>query len=264
MNNKKISAIYYSPTHTSAKICSVVARAVNSTGIDVNYCELTYKAEEDKLHFTSDDLVVVSVPVYCSRVAPVAIERLAKIKGNNTPAIAIVVYGNRDYGDALLELCDVLKEKGFVTIAAAAFIGEHSYSRTNMPIAQGRPDDADVVAATVFGEKCRVKLDACHNIADFLQLKVDGNTPYFVVNHSAPTAPTIDVNLCNQCGVCIDNCPVEAISYQNGAVMCNVDLCTKCCRCVKECPHNAVKFITPYTELLHKNCAVRREPQIFM
>lgn len=33
-----------------------------------------------------------------------------KIKGNQTPAIAVVVYGNRAYEDALLELKDTLEQ----------------------------------------------------------------------------------------------------------------------------------------------------------
>ena len=264
MENNKITALYYSPTHTSAKICYGVASAINSKEFAVNDCEITYETEDDGLVFGSDELVVVSVPVYCSRVAPVAVERLSKYRGNNTPAIALVVYGNRDYGDALLELCDLLKESGFIPIAAAAFVGEHSYSRVEMPTAQGRPDMADIEAASLFGAKCREKLDSCENLDDMPELKVNGNVPYFVVNHSAPTAPAVDDALCVQCGLCVDNCPVEAISYREGSIFCSAELCTKCCRCVKECPENAMMYVTPYTEILHTKFAQRREPEVFI
>ena len=264
MESKKVTALYYSPTHTSAKVCYGVASAINSKEFAVNDCEITYESEDDGLIFGSDDLVVVSVPVYCSRVAPVAVERLSKYRGNNTPAIALVTYGNRDYGDALLELCDILKNSGFKPIAAAAFIGEHSYSTAKMPTAEGRPDTSDIEVASYLGVKCREKLDSFENLADIPELTVKGNMPYFVVNHSEPTAPAVNDDLCVQCELCIDNCPAEAISYRDGSIFCSTDKCEKCCRCVKECPEGAMIFNTPYTEILHTNFALRREPEVFM
>ena len=264
MENKKITALYYSPTHTSAKICHGIANSISPKGHTVNDCEITFEDQSDSQIFSPDDIVVVSVPVYCGRVAPVAVERLSKYRGNNTPAIAVVVYGNRDYDDALLELCDILKDSGFTPIAAAAFIGEHSYSRAEMPTAEGRPDIADIAAASIFGEQCIEKLNSYESLIDMPELKVKGNSPYFVVNHSAPTAPVVNETQCVQCGFCIDNCPVEAISYRDGTIFCSTDLCTKCCRCVKECPENAMTFVTPYTEILHTKFALRREPETFI
>ena len=264
MENKKITALYYSPTHTSAKICYGVASAINSREFAVNDCEITYDDDDSGLVFDSDDLVVVSVPVYSNRVAPVAVERLSKYRGNNTPAIALVVYGNRDYGDALIELCNILKESGFTPIAGAAFIGEHSYSRAEMPTAEGRPDVADIEVASLFGARCREKLDSYESLTEMPELNVSGNMPYFVVNNSAPTAPAVDDALCVQCGLCVANCPVEAISYRDDSIFCDADICTKCCRCVKECPEQAMIFVTPYTEILHTNCALRRDPETFI
>lgn len=43
-------------------------------------------------------------------------------------------------------------------VAAGAFVGEHSYSTPETPIAQGRPDAQDLAAATAFGAQVREKL----------------------------------------------------------------------------------------------------------
>lgn len=43
-------------------------------------------------------------------------------------------------------------------VAAGAFVGEHSYSTPATPIAQGRPDARDLIAATAFGAQVREKL----------------------------------------------------------------------------------------------------------
>ncbi len=43
-------------------------------------------------------------------------------------AVLIVVYGNRDMTTRCLNLKTIFESKGFMPIAAAAFLGEHSYT----------------------------------------------------------------------------------------------------------------------------------------
>ena len=50
------------------------------------------------------------------------------ISGNNTPCAIVAVYGNRHFDDCLVEMEDLLTEKGFLVTAAAACLGEHSYT----------------------------------------------------------------------------------------------------------------------------------------
>lgn len=47
---------------------------------------------------------------------------LNSIKGNGVLAIGVVVYGNRNFDDALIELRYILELDGFTVIARAAFI----------------------------------------------------------------------------------------------------------------------------------------------
>jgi hypothetical protein len=54
---------------------------------------------------------------------------LNTIEGNGALAVAVVVYGNRHYDDALIEWRDILESRNFKVFAAGAFIGEHSFSR---------------------------------------------------------------------------------------------------------------------------------------
>ena len=86
----------------------------------------------------------IAVPVYAGRVAPIALQRIRRLKGENAPVVLVAVYGNRDYEDALVELRDETTCLGFTPLAAGAFIGEHSYSRPGMPVAEGRPDANDL------------------------------------------------------------------------------------------------------------------------
>ena len=97
--------------------------------------------------FLKGNIVIFGVPVYAGSVPEVLLEYIKAVHGNGALAVAVVVYGNRDYDDALIELTDLLESQGFIVVAAAAFIGEHSYSKV---LAQGRPDDGDMALATEF------------------------------------------------------------------------------------------------------------------
>ena len=114
--------------------------------------------DPNQLSRNKEELVLFGAPVYGGRIPPLAAKRLSRLKGNQTPAVVIVVYGNRAFEDALLELSDLVRARGFIPIAGAAFIGEHSFSTHDNPIAKARPDQADLKNAEIFGEKIKEKI----------------------------------------------------------------------------------------------------------
>ncbi|MDH6358612.1 4Fe-4S binding protein [Parabacteroides sp. PF5-9] len=258
MSKQTLHLIYFSPTHTSKKITHAIADGMQIP-IQTDW-DLTYK-KNDPLQLETG-LAIVAVPVYGGRVSETALERLKKIKATQIPVVPIVVYGNRDYEDALFELSDTLKEQGFIPIAAGAFVGEHSFSTKEMPIAAGRPDNEDLEKARHFGEEIK-------NITNLSSpysptLKIKGNFPYKEKGPHTPQAPETDSELCILCESCIDLCPTDAISVQDNTLFSDAGLCIKCCACVKECPENARSFETPFRAYLHTNFATRREPELFL
>lgn len=260
MQYKSVHLIYFSPTHTSAKIAYAIAEGMKVQTFSES--DITHEKTEGIL--IEDELTVVAVPVYGGRVAETALERLRMFRSNHAPVIPVVVYGNRDYEDALKELCDTLQELGFIPVAAGAFIGEHSFSRKNMPIAANRPDEEDVKKAAEFGKQALLKLNQIEALENMPPLQVKGNFPYRVKSPSTPMAPVTDSSLCTQCEYCIDVCPTGAISLADDGMYSDPSLCIKCCACVKECPEGARTFDTPYTAMLHKNFSARREPELFI
>ena len=48
------------------------------------------------------------------------------------------------------------------------------------------------------------------------------------------------IHLCDQCGVCADNCPEDAIQLENGVFIVDQDACTGCMICVDVCPHDVM------------------------
>lgn len=223
--------------------------------------DLTYEKACQELVLRGT-ITVIAVPVYGGRIAETALERMKNIRGEGSVAVPVVVYGNRDYDDALLELRDWCIEHGFAPVAGAAFIGEHSYSRWDRPIAAHRPDEADLQVALKFGAKVREILFQLPDLKGVGELRVKGNFPYKQKSPKTPQAPVTKVELCTQCGFCIEICPVQAIRSEE-EVGSDAELCIKCCACVKQCPNGARVFDTPYTDMLFKNFSARREPELF-
>ena len=55
-------------------------------------------------------------------------------------------------------------------------------------------------------------------------------------------AAIIDVQKCTGCGVCVETCPLEAISLNDDLAVIDEDICTECGLCVDECPENAIRL----------------------
>lgn len=73
------------------------------------------------------------------RVPALLIEWLNTIQAHDTPTVCVVVYGNRVYDDALLELEDMVTTCGGIPIACAAYVGEHSFSSSETPWRRAAP-----------------------------------------------------------------------------------------------------------------------------
>ena len=135
----EIDLITFSPTHTGATVARQVAAGFSTATDHVAEHDMTLPDHETSITVTGTAIFVA--PVYGGRVAETAVERFAAVHAaapGQTPAILLVVYGNRDYEDALVELRDLAVRQGFAPLSAAAFIGEHSYSRPDEGRRPGR------------------------------------------------------------------------------------------------------------------------------
>ena len=175
MEIRKAKLIYYSPTGTGK---TTVTAIMKGTGLDHDIIDLTPPDSEiKKYEVSSDELAIIAAPVYSGRTSTVASNRIKKLKGNNTPAVLVVMYGNRAFEDALLELKNFTSELDFKAIAGAAFIGQHSFDSEKTPIATGRPDAEDLMKAEAFGEKIIEKLRGVGDIPE-LEVPVITHTLY--------------------------------------------------------------------------------------
>ncbi len=266
MEIQSLKLVYFSPTGTTRSIIQAVARGIskNSTEqIDITRPDMRKK----HLQTSKNDLLVVAVPVYIGRVPALLVEWLNGIKADKTPAVCIVVYGNRAYDDALLELKNILINRGSIPIACAAYIGEHSYSSSETPIAESRPDASDLNHAELFGRKIIEKLHLVLSIDQIPEINVPGCYPY----RGETKLWSVDFisinNDCIQCGICAEGCPVDAIDPDNSHLI-DKQKCITCCACIKNCPQNARTMKTGLVKdaamRLNKLYKDQKEPVFFL
>lgn len=258
-----LRTIFFSPTGTTRKIINSIAKGINlpvKESIDLT------QSLPGTNHLEGNVLTLIGVPVYSGRVPLQAIERLQQLKAENTPAVIVVVYGNRAYEDALIELKNELTKLGFTPISGGAFISEHSWDTDNNPIATGRPDKDDLQKAQEFGRSIAVKINNSKMLEPNSQLKVPGNEKYKERKILPKMKPIVDESLCDTCGQCEDVCPVSAIQVGSEVKM-DENKCILCSACIKQCPQKAIQFKDPWLSnvmsWLSTNYNERKEPEFF-
>lgn len=264
--------IFFSPTGTTRAIVEAVARGLEPQTVPATH-DLTFPRTltrpQSQPPAPDQGVVILGGPVYGGRLPVLMVERLrTHVRGQGRRAILVVVYGNRAYEDTLLELRDLVTELGFVPVAAAAFIGEHSFSTTDSPIAPERPDQVDLQAAFDFGTQARSKLTRLGNLKEVPPLHVPGKFPYAPgLLATQPIAPGTQRELCTLCGLCAQACPSSAITLSAEEVLTNAELCLRCCACIRVCPMQArvaPQDIVDFAEKLHRLYGHRQEPEFFL
>jgi NAD-dependent dihydropyrimidine dehydrogenase PreA subunit/flavodoxin len=270
--NKKINTLYFSATGTTEKVVTGIANSISENDKTITINNVNFTLPEPRgniISFTEEDLVIVGVPVIAGRVPNVLLKYLNTITGNGALAISVVVYGNRNYDDALIELKDILELSGFKVIAGGAFIGEHSFSKT---LAKNRPDEQDMAIVDDFARQIYKKITTQDEIQTVI---VTGNRPYRDYykpkdNNGNPVdirkiVPKTNSD-CIDCKLCTGVCPMGSIDAEDVSKV--IGICIKCCACIKKCPAQA-KYFDDERYLRHKNeleiaFACRREPELFI
>lgn len=275
MKIKKVYSVYFSATGTTKKIVSNLGNLIaDRFDCKQEMIDFTpHEARKKELSFSRDDLVILGTPVYAGRVPNVLLDYLSTMNANGAVSVPVVLYGNRDYDDALIELKDILDDCNFKTIAAAAFIGEHSFSNI---LAKDRPDLEDMNIVHSFSEIIYKKINdlSDRSITESTLIVKGKEYPYGCYykprdrhgNHiNILKVKPVTNDDCNDCKLCADICPMNSIDRDDINIINGI--CIKCCACVKNCPKNAKYFIDEgyiyHKEELEEMYTYRKEPEIF-
>ncbi|BBD08555.1 EFR1 family ferrodoxin [Desulfovibrio ferrophilus] len=236
MEIQLLKLVYFSPTGTTKRVVHGIAAGIRPCTIE-EVDITTPRAREMPLLSSGEELLIVAVPVYMGRVPGLLSEWLNSIQAHDTPTVCVVVYGNRVYDNALLELKDIVTRRGCVPIAGAAYVGEHSFSNSETP-SKGRPDKEDLGHAERFGRKIREKLQSISSLSQVSDVVVPGTRPYGGITKLWDVDFIAVSDLCVRCGVCAEVCPVGAVDAHESARI-DHEKCITCCACIKKCPQGA-------------------------
>lgn len=272
LQTQKIQGYYQSPTGNTKRLVEGLCQALSALG--------TLGALGTHEQSTLPPLTIVGVPVYAGRVPNLMLPWLQRlgIDGDTAKqphahkplAVAVVTYGGRHYDDALIELCDLLEQQGYLVIGAGAFVAPHSFDKNLVP---GRPNPKDEQELQAFSRaiyahwslyserslssamKQTTSLDQAASLDPATSLDLAslglGKRPYRPYLQPKDEAglpidfkrikPAVDYQRCTRCGICVASCSHGSIPSE--APHTTTGKCTKCHACVRVCPEEARKFI---------------------
>lgn len=282
---RKITVAYFSPTGNVKKaalkigeaaaavfektISSCVRDAVLlASGKTAGFDELDFLKPDERetysdkeLRFGSDELLIIGLPVFAGRLPNKILPFVqSAFKGEGTPCIPFVCYGNRSFDDGLSELVMEMRNNGFIVCGGAAVVSEHSFCPE---LAPGRPDDFDLMFIRKYAMKVCELIKEADSQDDILQiarsLDVPGNMPpgpyYTPLKEDGTPAkflkakPKTDAEKCDRCMDCVSVCPFGSIGPKDPAEV--PGICIKCQACIKVC-HAGAKYFDDEDFLSHQ------------
>lgn len=245
---------YFSPTGGTKKVAESFCREISR---DVRMTDLG--SRNAVIGKASEAPVVVAAPVFGGRIPQVAAQKLNLLEGGGRKAVVLAVYGNRAYEDALLELKDIMTEKGFQVIAAGAFVAQHSIVPE---VGKGRPDEKDLAQLREFAARVLEKIEA----GSETEAKVPGNHPY--KNGMSVPATPISLTSCQRCKKCESVCPTGAVHIENDLPVTDQGKCILCMACVAACTYSARVLPPPLQQKMEQMLgalkSVRGENEYFV
>lgn len=268
--------IYFSPGGTTKKTVRNISKGFSNIKTK-EYDMLKKNVREQNYSFGSDDIVILGF-MTATKLFGLVEDVLNSLKGNNTPLIGVVLFGNGYYGSSLKTLKIEVEERGFKLVGAGAFIGQHTFTSS---IATNRPDEKDKQIQEQFGLDMYNKICINKDLSFTHVLKKDwarNDWISYVKGHIADkllsgiscTLPSSWSNLeftdtCVDCGKCERNCPTSSIVLKDKYF--NPDSCIGCFSCGNNCPEDAIiyksKKLLSSIKHIEKTRIKRREPQIF-
>lgn len=271
MTPRKATGIYFSPTDNSRRVCHALLQGIDTEVAEAHEVDITQPEKRQTVYrFGREELIVLTLPVYAGRIPNKLLPFVENnLKGDHTPAIIAVTYGNRSFDNALIEIRETLTQNGFEVAAAIAVPSQHAFSSQ---LATGRPNVSDLRKIQQFAH------DAVGRLAsreENRQLQLPGEWPssYYIPKgednepvNFLKAKPETDPNSCSRCGLCARLCPMGSINKEDPSLV--EGTCIKCHSCIRHCPNGAKRFgdkaFISHVKMLETNYTEEKEITFFL
>ncbi|HSQ83188.1 MAG TPA: EFR1 family ferrodoxin [Desulfobacterales bacterium] len=255
LKKKKGFIVYFSPAGSTRHVAEVIEKQFLTLGAEVSSFDLA-ECSKDVATVISHQMeasngkscLFVGSPVYVSHAVPPVMEFIAELKEDiGAFAVPFVTWGGACSGISLYEMGKELIGRGFTLLGAAKILALHSLMwKLDDPLGKGHPDADDdrMVAELVNHVNQQTQVDSSKGIklSDLAYQTRENHKEMEKISLQTAKAHmperTIDTERCNQCEVCSDVCPADAVTFTPYPEF--EDGCVFCFTCMKECPEKAI------------------------
>lgn len=250
----KAFVFYCSPAGTTRQVAKAIEKKLVSYGRQVIVCELGKEDEKlseaiRELEGTKDRVsVFIGSPVYASHALPLVMEFIERLPLHpQAYAIPFVTWGGATSGLALAEMGDALTGREYVLAGAARVMAVHSLMwELPSPVGLGHPDSADermienLIAVVERNLQRPEPLQLSSQVLSYQSEAVAVEMRKLSLKIARGLLPprVVDEDLCTECGVCVDQCPVAALTLEPYPVY--AEHCILCFNCMRCCPEKAI------------------------
>jgi len=255
MKKKKVFIVYFSPAGSTRHVAEVIEKQFQGLGAEVSSFDLAVCSNDVATEISQQmeasegkSCLFIGSPVYVSHAAPLVMECIAKLK-ENTGAFAVpfVTWGGACSGISLYVMGKELINKRFTILGAAKILALHSLMwQLENPLGKGHPDaEGDRMVEELvnhINQKLHENNPEGIKLSDLAYQTEENHAEMEKVSLQAAKAHmperTIDTELCNQCQVCSEVCPADAVTFTPYPEF--GDDCAFCFNCMKKCPEEAI------------------------
>jgi ferredoxin/flavodoxin len=257
---QKVFIVYFSPAGSTRHVAEVIEKQFLILGVEVSLFDLAEYSRDvaavisqEMKASKSKSCLFIGSPVYVSHAVPVVMEFIAGLKENTSAyAVPFVTWGGACSGISLYEMGKELTNKRFTLLGAAKILAVHSLMwQLEDPLGKGHPDHRDdrMIEELVAHVNRKMYKDDPEEItlSDLAYQTPKNHKEMEKISLQTAKAHmperTIDTELCNQCQVCSDVCPVDAVTFAPYPEF--GDSCVFCFNCMKKCPEQAINVDMP-------------------
>lgn len=257
---KKAAIVYCSPGGSTRHVAQVIEKELEHVGMTVLSVDLGKGDDASSIINEVKNgkiCLFVGSPVYVNRPVLPIMRFISDLPENaDICAVPFVTWGGASSGIALHDMGKALTDKGFSLVGAGKILSLHSMMwRCQNPLGEGHPNEEDdrLIRALVNGvlKKTGAGSPEVVSLSDlaYQPEKVHAEMEKMTLEKAKEHMPKKEINeeLCTECGVCAEICPVQAIILSPYPKF--GENCICCFQCVRDCPEEAIiADLTPVAE----------------